>query len=177
MTTLHWVVLAACLLPVLLGAGLYWLAGQRSAPRPHFAWAVIAYVVTTLDLIVIAAIIGVSAWQAFSVDNDWLVVPIVPLAIAILQGLVAVYLLHRQQPRFLLGWCLGSLVGLACAVVLLVSLGVLALKSGHGALVATVLLMAVLPQLAFSSGPLAGLPLAWLWHRWAARKAERGVTV
>ena len=176
MITLHWAVLAACLLPVLLGAGLYWLAERRSASRPHFAWAVITYVVTTLALTVIAAIIGASVWQAFSVDKEWLVVPLVPLTIAIVQGLVAVYLLLRRQLPLLLGWCLGSLVGLACAVVLLVSLGVLALKSGHGALVATVLLMAVLPQLAFSSGPLAGLPLVWLWHRWAARKAERGIT-
>ncbi|MGB2754670.1 MAG: hypothetical protein WBD75_01975 [Phycisphaerae bacterium] len=129
---------------------------------------------TTLDLIAIAAIIGVSAWKAFSVDNDWLIITLVPLAIATLHGLMAVYLLLRRQPLFLLGWCLGSLVGLACAVVTLVSLFVIGVKGGHGTLVGAFFLMAVLPQLVFSSGPLAGLLLVWLWHRWAARKAECG---
>jgi len=135
-------------------------------------WRILAYIVATADLGVLSVAAAVSAWCSLTVAADFLYLAIVPLAIAGLQGLMAVYLLARGRTRLLLGWCLGSLAGLIGGLILLVLLGVVALKTGHGTLAAAVLLMAVAPQLVFSVGPLAGLLLVWICQRLAVLAAR-----
>ena len=165
-TGLVWLVV--CLLPAALAAGLYGLVGRRAAPVPHVFWRVMAYALAVVDLLLLAGVIVISVWIAVAAHKDLFSLAVAGTAIAALQLLVALCLLAFRQPRLLLGWCAGSLLGMACAVVILVSLGGLALKSGHGALVGALVLGATLPQLALSGGPLTVLPLLWIWQRWAA---------
>ena len=169
-TRLSAILITVCLLPVVAGFVLYGVAGWRPGAPAHRAWRAATLVAFLVTLGLLAVVVGLSAWAAASVAEDKRILAVIPLAIAVLQAAAAGFLLWRRQPRLLLGWCLGSMAGLTCAVVLAVYLGWIALRSSYGALVAAVFLMAVGPQAVFSAGPLAVLPFAWLWQRWGWRR-------
>lgn len=171
---LFWLVIAAALVGVILGAWLY-VRAARNRPSPQRSAARVALVCTVgIAYLAFACALGFTFYLAF---EEGFPPPLwAALAILCICGAVALGLL--RWPSLFVAWCAGGLIAGIIARWLFGVLGLVLVETGtvefgeFGGLGAV--LMFVVPQwaclLGVACGPMASLPL---WRRWRNRQAPR----
>lgn len=151
--------------------GLYLLAGRRPVPSPHIIWQIIAYSFGVIYLLVDLSFLNYLAWEvSHSSDNEGKAIAISSLSLGSLYCVAMVaYIFWR--PRLLLGWCLGSLVGIYLLHLVVSSWSYSSDWTGVGL---GAVLIFVTPAVFFIIGPLLGLPFAWIWQWRAGRRMSPG---